>query len=255
MILIIVESLGAPVAPDVADLQLQSLLQLDALSGVSVTRGSIPFHGSTVPAELRELCSVRSGTLHPDVTAIAAACLPLQLRQHGYHGTAIHGFSGSMFSRNLWYRQLGFDDIRFAPDVLRLKPDASRCGIAFNGICDQDAWDFLLDQVLDDERERQFIYWLTLSAHLPLVADEQRGEQAHRDCAVLSDLQTQFPVCLLIHQHRSLFTRIAGTVASGRFRDTLLIVVGDHAPPFIRPPYRQVFSDTHVPYLIIDIAP
>lgn len=225
------------------------------MPGVTVDQDSTPFHGSTVAAEIRELCRQRTATLHPEATAIAPACLPRKLRANGYHSTAIHGFSGSMFSRNRWYRQLGFDDIHFAAGILGRHVQATRCGLAFNGVCDHDTWDFLVDQVLESGHERQFIYWLTLSAHLPLVAGEAVAGQAARECAAQPGLQVDTPVCLLIHQHRTLFARIATAVASGRFRDTLFIVVGDHAPPFVRQRYRLAFSATHVPYLVIHVAP
>ena len=70
-----VESLGLPVAPDLAAFQLRPLVELESMPGVTVDQDSIPFHGSTVAAEIRELCRQRTATLHPEATAIADGVL------------------------------------------------------------------------------------------------------------------------------------------------------------------------------------
>lgn len=255
IILIVVESLGLPLDPELNRFQLEPLSGLAMADRVSVRMGTTSFSGSTVPGELRELCSIQTASLRPDLSAIADNCLPEWAKGKGYRTTAIHGFSRSMFSRNIWYRQLGFDQVFFAADISRWTPGVKRCGIAFNGICDDEAWQFVVDHATGAGNVPRFTYWLTLSAHLPLGSDEPTRRQASHDCSRHPALTDNYPVCLLLHYHRALFLKIAQSVSSGHFSDTVIILVGDHAPPFIQQRYRQRFSDNQVPFVVIDIAP
>lgn len=255
VLLIMVESLGLPTDPELNQFQLEHLLDLGHLDNISIHQGSTSFNGSTVPGELRELCSIQVTTLRPDLSATASRCLPERFKSMGYHTTAIHGFVGSMFSRNIWYEQLGFHDVFFAADLTINNPQTKRCGVAFNGICDNEVWNFIIARESTMAGKPRFTYWLTLSAHLPLGPDETTREQARRDCSRYEALTDNLPVCLLLHQHRVLFSRIAQSVSSGHFSDTVIILVGDHAPPFIQQRYRQRFSDNQVPFVVIDIAP
>jgi hypothetical protein len=247
LVLVVVESLGEPVDPASARFLWEALDAIDALPHVTVERGSVPFEGSTVPGELRELCGVRMLVVHPSPEAISGLdCLPDRLRRQGYTSTAIHGFSGLLFSRNLWYPELRFDRVMFAPDLRDSHGFEERCGLAFSGVCDRDVWAAIVDELDANDSGKGFIYWLTLTAHLPTVAPTE-AETAQ---CVKSGAAADSPkACALLTHHRRLFEAMAASVRSGGLRGTRILLVGDHSPPFLEAPVRSRFEASRVPWV------
>jgi hypothetical protein len=132
--------------------------RLMAMPGVrSVESGYDNFHGSTLPGEVRELCGTKLDFKKPK--ALSDNCLPKRLRMEGYETSAFHGFDGYFYSRNVVYPALGFDRIRFRPDIKA----ADTCGGAFPGRCDDDTAAFVLEQAA--RPGNQFSYMMSLSAH------------------------------------------------------------------------------------------
>lgn len=250
VILIVVESLGQFVADELNALQFSALTPLKSEARWAVQRGQVEFRGSTVAGELRELCQVDYSTVRPDVERLPVeACLVAVAARAGMTTTAYHGFLPSFFSRNRWYPALGFDTVRFAPDMASQDPGLPRCGTAFNGICDEAVWNLILDQVRQDPDQKHFVYWLTLTAHLPVPEHHTPGDRPLCDRA--QELRDHDDVCDLVLWHHHLFSRIAEDLMAGELENTLIVLVGDHSPPFIDRRRRDLFSTTHVPYVTI----
>lgn len=251
VILVVVESLGAFTDPDLDALQLRAL---DRLAGDSrfVVRssGHVRFEGSTVPGELRELCGIRMLTVHPDPGALPIAdCLPSRMHGAGYRTLAAHGFMGTFFSRNRWYPALGFDDTWFAADFNRQLDSPNRCGVAFHGICDRAAWQALVDHLRARQDRRNFVYWLTISTHLPIASPGEGVDQTI--CAAHPVTRANASACHLVAWHNAMFSSIVDSLQAGMPDDTTIILVGDHAPPFLDTRTRQLFDPRRVPYAVI----
>ena len=251
VILVVVESLGTFADPELDALQLRALDRLTGNSRFTVrSSGHVQFEGSTVPGELRELCGIRVLTVHPDPDALPVAdCLPARMQKAGYRTLAAHGFMGTFFSRNLWYPALGFDHIWFASDFNRQLEAPRRCGVAFHGICDRMAWQALVDHLRARQDQRNFIYWLTISTHLPVASPGEGVDRAI--CEAHPVTRTNANACHLVAWHNAMLSSIVDSLQAGMPGDTTIILVGDHAPPFIDARTRGLFDPRRVPYAVI----
>lgn len=251
IILIVVESLGQFNDPKLNQFQLAPIMALDSEADVKLQQGVVEFEGSTVPGELRELCGVKLLAVHPNSALLPTnTCLPQLFNEEGYETIAIHGFIGTLFSRSRWYPILKFEQIWFAPKLDELIVNAKRCGIAFHGICDEDIWGLIVRQHLTINVRPKFIYWLTLSAHLPV---EHPNGNSNANCSEFEVLDQEPELCNLVVQQRKLFTEIAASIRKHELGGTRILMVGDHAPPFLKNEIRALFNPRNVPYINIQI--
>jgi hypothetical protein len=199
---------------------------------------SVPFRGSTTAGELRTLCGL-SGHYSRLNAAQAARCLPNQLAAMGFDSVGLHGFSSRMFERHHWWPMLGLSRSIFIEDMAA---DAPRCGSAFEGACDA----HLLALAAAELKPRRLVYALTLNTHLPLKSmvlppDLQALCRARR---------TSEAVCQLTGQLQQVLEQVAAVIARTR-GPALIVVAGDHSPPFLRDSDRQAFSPTDAPSVIL----
>lgn len=237
VILIIVESWGIS-----TDERIQRYLVDTLGNGISDRYESLKFHtpfkGATTYAELRELCGVTAsyrklGHLN------ATVCLPNVMR--GRRSIAIHGFVGSMFARNVWWKSLGFSETMFRDDFRELDVRFQKsCGTVFPGICDKS----LIDYAFLRAKEGKFVYALTLNSHLPLQAS--------------SSNEANYPIKIVDSEQAELISAISKSLAAvNRNMRTgplnslpLVVVVGDHSPPFWNVDIRKSYSQDYVPKYI-----
>jgi hypothetical protein len=220
-----------------------------ALAGLyRMHRGSVAFAGPTTSGETRELCGDSAG----DASIAAAAtyfagCWPARLEREGYRATAVHGFTPTMFRREEWYRRFGFEESDFLPELAR--QGAAMCDGAFPGICDADAAQWIGGRLMKPVDQRPaFIHWVTLNSHLPMPRMDL--SLAAGRCAAVG-IEGQQSLCewfLLVHRVHDSVARVALTAG---LRPTIFVIVGDHAPPFIREDVRDRFSQARVPYVVL----
>jgi phosphoglycerol transferase MdoB-like AlkP superfamily enzyme len=201
-----------------------------------------------VNGEMRELCGIRSTSIRlPDPQIPLQDCLPHRLVALGYRTTAIHGYRGSMFNRLNWYPLAGFEHTWFDRDLLDLLGHSSRCGSTFPGVCDGDIAGLIGRELDASPDARQFIYWMTLNAHLPIFATTD--PRAAADCNASAVMRDDEQQCRLVKLHRLVMQALADMMASRR--DTGLVIVGDHAPAFVSGERRHHLSPDHVPHAVI----
>jgi phosphoglycerol transferase MdoB-like AlkP superfamily enzyme len=201
----------------------------------NVATGSVRFRGGTTSGELRELCGVFTDYLVLNDATIAR-CLPVQMRARGFRTVALHGYKQAYYSRNVWYPRF-FDRMLFE-DSLALND--RRCGTQFRGVCDRDVFQAFAREVRSGRR--QLTYWLTIDAHTPV--DMARLDEFRRGtCPSPAD------VCLVIAFWRDLFQNLAGLAAEPALPPTRFIIVGDHAPAFVRRSRAQRLVPGRVPYV------
>jgi phosphoglycerol transferase MdoB-like AlkP superfamily enzyme len=218
------------------------------LNRYTVQTGTVNFNGATVSGEFRELCGVQGGIDSvPVVDEVSAQCLPKLLKKEGYKTTAIHGYLGSMFDRKTWYRNLGFDDIEFLED-LRGRPGVRTCGGSVPGICDADVAR-LLDHNIASSADSgpQFYYWLTLNSHLPVATSNENA--ALFACSTLHAANSDPSICAWMALIYKVNLAVAELSLDPRLPPTEIIIVGDHAPPFLTSKRRAQFSQDVVPYI------
>ena len=172
-------------------------------------------------------------------------CLPRRMRDAGIAPMYVHGFSSEMFNRQDWISKLGFERELFHPELQAMGlPD---CGGPFRGTCDASVAHWLGEQLAADPQRRRFVYWLSLSSHLPVQVDAVASEAMGCGTTV-SPVQDE-AACNLM----ALIVRTERAVSEMAMRPDLpkteFVIVGDHAPPFLFKQRRERFSQHEVPYV------
>lgn len=245
IVLILEESLGLSTDPQLTEAVLAPFGERAISERYKVTMGSVPFHGSTVAAEFRELCGAGLGVRSREAGAGAlSGCLPGRLRKAGYQVEAIHGFTSRMFRRDLWYPKLGFDSFLAAE---QLGTTLAHCGFAFEGVCDDQIASHIGQQLRTPSSAPRFIYWLTLNSHLPV--ETSAADKDTFACSSIPSAKEYADVCNLSRVLHWTNAAIARLAADPDLPLTRFIIVGDHAPPFISERKRALYSQYKVPYI------
>jgi phosphoglycerol transferase MdoB-like AlkP superfamily enzyme len=248
VVLILVESWGKLRAADLDEILVQPYEDAHLSARYTVSQGTVPFHGSTIAGEARELCgsSMGFGLLAASASQLKG-CLPARMNGVGYHSVGVHGFSDRMFDRGEWYRRIGFNETWFKEGLQQ--SGLPLCPGPFPGICDAAASVWIGDQLQRNSDSPRFIYWVTLNSHLPVPIPnkvlspptcEDKRPTAESP-ALCSWYQLEFNV------HRS----VAALALRETVRPTVFLIVGDHAPPFASAKLRNQFSDQVVPYVLL----
>lgn len=246
LVIIIVESWGVPNNP--VDMAIDNAIWNPAqwTDKYAVESGITTYFGSTTNAELRELCGAWADHLAFDF--VEADCLPAQLRKAGFQTTAMHSFDPAFFDREQWYPQLGFDTIRFDQDLQ--DRGARFCDGVFAGACDHDVPRQIGATLRANSESRNFIYWLTLNAHLPISADRKLGT----DFCKLGPLEWRHDFAVLCRSYtaiQTLETAITAEIMRDDFPQSDILIVGDHMPPFFPRAIRTRFDTTSVPWIYL----
>ena len=233
---VIVESFGLPKSQKA----MWWLKKIPNIEGYKTIYNEIAFKGATTSGELRSLCALEGHYANINKN-ISSNCLPARLVKDGWRTSGLHGFSGHMFDRNIWWRHIGLENVTFdeSPNVRQLP----RCGNIFRGVCDKDLLQVAFRQTY---QPRSFIYLLSLNTHLPV-----------ENAPVPSDLtkictQDSLPIeaCMHIASLGRLLTNVTKE-ASTAYKRPLIVIVGDHAPPFAMRGNRDLFRQDKVPSFIL----
>jgi len=240
IVFVLVESMGVPDGANVARWLASQVYPASLASRYQLSQYTIPFQGATTSGELRALCDLKGTYRRMDSTA-GQHCLPARLASHGWATTGLHGFSQRMFDRQDWWGAIGLSQLRFAESFQ--SEHLPLCGGAFRGLCDDD----LIHRSFQiASASRQFVYLLTLNTHLPLEPKPIAAE-TRRLCesASLGD-----DVCQWVSQTGKVLSSISAEAAASA-NPPLIVVVGDHSPPFAQASSRGQFNPDHVPAFVL----
>jgi hypothetical protein len=246
VVMIMVESMGLPTDPAVRRRLDGIWARPEVRARYDVTVGDTLYYGSTTSGEIRELCG-RWGDYQELLKKADGDCLPTTLAAKGYQSQAWHSFTGEFFDRKAWYPNIGFTQMRFGD---RLMADgAAICPGVFVGACDW-AVPAQMARTLKAADKRQFLYWLTVNSHLPVLEDERLGT---KECAGFdAALDRDFPMMCRLHQ---IFDRtgqaLAKEITASDFPATDILIVGDHIPPFFDRHHRTQFAPDRVPWILL----
>ncbi len=245
VLVVVVEAMGQPSDP-ILRRQLEAMWIRPELAGrYEMSHGQTPFYGSTTSGEIRELCH-RWGN-YAGIETAQPNCLPAQMAAIGYGTTSIHGFQASFFERDRWYPLLGFQRSIFGAELLQ--DGATLCPNVFPGACDREV-PTLISRTLDEADKPQFLYWLTLNSHLPIIENAELGTQ---DCARLGAARdSNFPmICRLFAIWQDIADALVREVSRPDFPPTHILIVGDHMPPFTHQASRLQFDPENVPWVLL----
>jgi hypothetical protein len=239
VLLVLVEALGQFADPEHRALLVQALRRPDVLARYEVTSGSTVYYGSTTNAEMREHCFSRE-SYKVFLADTDMSCLPRQMKERGYRTTAIHAFTGAFFEREEWYPKIGFDTQVFGEALA--ERGIRVCRGPFQGPCDGDVLP-LVEQELREAREPTFVYWLTLTTHVPVGPREGVGRfGCERGGGPLGHRE----VCTMTEMWMDVFEGLAAMAAS--LPATEILIAGDHAPPLWSKAGRALFTPGEVPW-------
>jgi hypothetical protein len=249
VVLIVVESWGAPVDARLAQALTAPYDNPRMERKYTASYGTVPFTGLTVPGEARELChsTIGFGIVHLSAKD-SERCLPVFFHAHGYKNIAIHGYVGQMFSRSTWYPKIGFDETWFQPDLE--KAGLPSCIGAFPGICDTSIANWIGNSLFTKDRNQpMFLYWVTLNSHVPEPVYPDLPDDGV--CTTQPALRDSAALCSWFRIVRAVHQSIEQVALRQNSRPTVFILVGDHAPPFGKAALAEQFSNTQVPYVML----
>lgn len=240
VVMIVVEALGRFANPASEKILLSPFADPELRKMYNVTSGESTYYGSTTAAEMRELCDTRKP--YEDVLdGKPFVCLPRQMKERGYHTSAMHNFSGNFFERMQWYPKLGFDDEFFFKDLAPMMHRA--CGGPFRGPCDADVAP-VITQKLREAKQPTFFYWMTLSTHVPIAPAEGTPRLG---CEHGGGSIGNVEVCYMTELWMDLFQSVAQLARD--LPGTEIMLVGDHAPPLWSKAGRNLFTPGKVTWV------
>ena len=237
MLMVLVESMGLPVSAPVRNWLLARLDTPEIESRWSVEGGSEPYSGSTVYGELRVLCGLKGHYSRLKVED-SQACLPLRFVKGGGDAVGLHGFNMRMFDRRVWWPEVGL-----APDdlgSLAAVPANVGCNEVFTGVCDAVVFRRAVELVQHADR---FVYAVTLDTHLPLSS---KAMPLQDGLAQLCEQERLSPdACQMVERLGLVLDQLRADMAKMP-RPVMVLVSGDHAPPFLGAESRSAFDRNHV---------
>lgn len=249
VMVVVVEAMGLPAEPTLRARLGAIWTRPELAQRFDISRGNTVFYNSTTKGEMRELCQ-RWGD-YDEITAPQPKCLPAVFARRGYQTHAYHAFSPSFFDRSRWWPLIGFQRMTFGPELEAA--GAGHCPNVFPGACDRDI-PRLIGKDLAAAKQPQFIYWLTLNSHLPVVANSALRTENCRQLG--AELDRDFPqVCRLFSIWDDTAGALANMASQPDFPPTDILIVGDHMPPFTRQKSRLLFDGAHVPWILLRYRP
>ncbi len=245
VVVVMVESLARFADPDHEKLLTAWTENDDLKARYRVETGYTAFFGSTTAAEIRELCG-RWQEYDALMDQSQADCLPARLAAAGYQTTALHGFTGDMFDRRVWYPKIGFQRLLFFEQMHRAGDRV--CQGVFTGLCDVQVGDRVEAILRQANGQPQFVHWLTLNTHVPVPVAESDGTLA---CTDRGGVFQHVMVCTMVELWLQLFDRITRIALNDDLPPTDFIIVGDHAPPFWRRKEKELFVAGQVPWIVL----
>ncbi len=242
VLFIIVESFGWPKS-DLLRLSYMNVLAEGLDSSYEVKIKPTQFNGATTSAEMRELCGTDVEYYDLDFKT-SIGCLPNMLKNRGFSTYGIHGNTGRFFNRNEWWKEIGIDTVLFSEDLITAK----KCGGLFRGVCDIDVIEQLFNNI---SAGRSFGYALTLNAHFPLIQTELIRDNSKIEKDNCHIYKIDGNICILHNYHLIVMKKINAELHKLKEINPLVVVVGDHVPPFSDGNSYQLYDPSIVPKIYL----
>jgi hypothetical protein len=247
LLIVLVEGLGAFSDPATRLVLSDRLTNAAVAERYSIGSGISNFQGSTTSAESRELCG-RWGDHTDYLRADSFDCLPRQLAEKGFETVSYHGYSSSMFDRNVWYPKIGITEPLFLEDMVsRGQLFPSRCGSVFKGLCDKDVGDEVHRRLLRNPTQPKMVYWLTLNSHIPYVPKDNSQLRCGDEHAIIQNRR----VCELTEIWGDVFDTVSAIARDPDLPPTDILIVGDHTTPLWEKSAASAFTPGKVDWYFL----
>ena len=244
-ILILVESWGLNKNDQLQSELTRSLNLVAEQKGYTINKGQTPYRYLTQIAEMREITGYLRTFSSVDSSFISKHSLFLVKQRQGYHVIGLHAYSSGFYNRQKWWPSLGVQEMFFANEF-------SDLGLPFGGnpffrgAEDTAIANWLMQRVSIQKDRKEFYHWVTLNTHLPLL---DRNSNEYKSFALRWKNQGIDPDILqLSFQLREFFENLSNAILRSDTRAHILLI-GDHAPPFLDPAARGAYDGNYVPYI------
>lgn len=250
--LIVVESWG-----EIKDVKLQK--ELDSWiakkfenKGYAVSIGSTKTYGSTVAAGLRELTNAKgdySFYLNNKSVETPFKSIFDEKKLQGYETFGFHPYTGQMFLRSVWWKNIGIQNLYFKEQYLLENSTKENLvkgeAYYFPSIKDEIFFDYVLNKT--KKTPKKFVYFLTVNSHIPYNAIGNDHSPTNQFDISKMDISSQAKN-QLIHI-KNLLEYFSQKIETKDWNK--ILIVGDHMPPFPTNQDRNFYVDEKVPYLLI----
>jgi phosphoglycerol transferase MdoB-like AlkP superfamily enzyme len=244
--LILVESLGLLNNKELQHELLQPLYALAKNQQYAIREGTAPYKYLTQAGEFRELTGYVFHYYQVRDNWVKENSLLIKKQQQGYHVIGVHGNTAKFYRRHIIWPVLGVQEMYFSEEFDKLSMPL--CGSnEFRGICDTAVTTWLLANMNKQPARKEFYYWVTLNTHLPLVEILDEGYKSF--AAKWKEQGIPEDVLQMAYQHQLLFQDLAGKLSKPGSPKAHILLVGDHAPPFIDPADRKMYDAKLAPYI------
>lgn len=248
---IVVESWGTIADQDLQHEFEKSLIRIFHEQGYHAEMGLTRYFGSTTSADMRELANAQGNYqyfIDKKSDTVIRSIFDHKSAQ-GYQTIAAHPFTGRMFSRSVWWKNLGPHHLYFRDDYILDHPFAQKDiedDAHFPSVKDEAFFDYICSKTKD--LPKKYVYYLTVNSHLPYkhhTVDLMPDSNFIISALPISDeAQSQ-----LAHV-KNFLLHIAKHISENNFDKVL--IVGDHLPPFASMRDRKFYRSGKVPYLIAE---
>ena len=232
-LLIVNESFGKPNSEQVLNEILKPLHKINNKMEF-YEQSEISWNSATVYGELRELCRAQPKNLNLKKMTIGFEyCLPNELKKYGYKSFSYHAALGSMYDRNIWYRKVGFNEMKF----FESKNWLNHC-YSFPGGCDTEFYSDIEEKLLSNDKV--FVYWLTLNTHSPYdLRDLKKDVFRCEDYDI--DIESQS--CRSFKLQAQFFYNLAELLRKKEMAGVEVFIAGDHTPPIYSSYEKKKYFD------------
>lgn len=248
-LVVLVESWGEANEPELRNALLQPFRAQEIAHRYRVREGTIPFFGPTGAGILRELCGVRTAVFGTPMAAVAAdfaQCLPKRLQRQGFSTLAVDSAASFWPGGRNWYSQFGVQRVLGFNDLRMLGLSTVVAG-PFRGVDDAQVA-AQLPQILAAARQPAFLYFLTVNAHLPVHFPLPSDSTAN--CSIAAVTRQSQQACGWFKIESRTLASVAQAASAPNMPKSVVVVVGDHEPPFVDSA-RRAFSQNAVPYVLL----
>jgi phosphoglycerol transferase MdoB-like AlkP superfamily enzyme len=248
---IIVESWGLIKNPLIRSKVRQFISNKITETGFKQEWGITKFNGSTTSAGLKQFLNVKGDYQyfinHNSKSACDTSIFDFK-QINEYHTSGFHSYTGKMFAREVWWPNIGMQDVYFRDDYIKEhlnEPNSIQGDAPFPAIKDELMLDYLLSKTKGPQKE--FTYFLTVNSHLPF-RHKTKSLYPILTIAINSlDLSDEAKNQLMLIQEQLVY--FIEQLAKSKYQR--IIIMGDHMPPFMNITDRYFYSSKLVPYLYL----
>lgn len=171
------------------------------------------------------------------------ACVPARLAAAGWQTFGLHGNTGRFYARVLLYPALGFQGVRFHEQFDALErgsglapcPTASNIGGWCDGVVAAEAVRLL------GGAGKRFVHMMSLDSHLPILGDVPGCVAGDQLCGHAGRVRASLV---------AIAAPLNAAMRAKALAPDLILLWGDHPPPFLNGETRAAFDPALVPVAI-----